>query len=401
MCRSRRRPTSGSTVNETARKIRKACYTVVTLVVLITAGCAHGLQEKMPGQLISAPEEFPISPATENFVQKAMKIRYRSTSGIDGSATDVSGVVFVPKGEAPSNGWPIASIGHPTTGLNQDCAPSTDPSAYENMPAVVSFLMKGFVVVVSDYQGLGMPGLHPYLDPKTVAYNVIDAARAARQTTPGTSDTWVAYGFSQGGQAAWAANEMSAEYGAGLRLVGSVSLSPPTDLRPMVDALEDGTLSIDQIVLLPLILKGIQAAHPELKFDDYLHGAISSNIAVFFSCSGDHENLKTLIAKTASPADYKPATPEAAEKLRNWLGDYSLPGRHAPRPMLVVYGDSDPILRAAWTVAGLRRACELGDIVDVHVMAGLAHDAPPGQTYVDWLLERLAGIPSSNYCAVT
>src|SRR5215211_3321626 len=192
---------------------------------------------------------------------------------------------------------------------------------------------------------------------------------------------------------------MSADYGAGLRLVGSVSLSPPINLRPLVDAMEHGTLSTDQIILLPIILKGIQAAHPELKFDDYLHGVMALSINVFFACSGDNEDLKGWIAESASPDDYKPATREAAEKLRNWLGEYSLPARQAPRPMLVVYGDSDPILPAAWTADGLRRACGLQDVVDVRVMQGEGHDAPPGQADVAWVLARFAGIPPINSCA--
>jgi pimeloyl-ACP methyl ester carboxylesterase len=269
---------------------------------------------------------------------------------------------------------------------------------YEGLPELAPLLANGFLVVVSDYQGLGTPGPHPYLDPKTAGYNIIDAVRAARQTVPDTSDRWVGYGFSQGGQAVWAANEMSSDYGAQLRLMGSVSVSPPTGLRPLGEAMEHGKLFTDQIVLLPLILKGLQTAHPELNFHDYLHGVLAHNMGVFLSCSSDNEALKVEIAGKASPDDYKPATPEAADNLQKWLGEFSLPVRRAPSPMLVSYGDSDPIVPAAWTADGLRRACALGDTIDVRIMPGQGHDSNLGQAGIDWISARFAGAPTPDSC---
>jgi pimeloyl-ACP methyl ester carboxylesterase len=329
---------------------------------------------------------------------EAVEIHYRSTSGKDGTPTDVSGVVLVPAGDAPPGGWPIASIGHPTTGINDTCAPSANPEILETIPGVVSLLAKGFTVVVSDYQGLGTPGPHPYLDPKTAAYNVIDAVRAARQVSPDTSDTWVAYGFSQGGQATWAANEMAIDYGSELHLLGSVSLSPPADLRPLVDSMEQGTLSVDQIILLPIILSGVQASHPELNIDDYLHGALGMSSDLFLTCNGEYESLKTLVAKNVSPDDYKPTTPEAADRLRQWLGDYSLPTRRASSPMLVAYGDSDPILPAAWTTDAVSRACDLGDVIDVRVTEGQGHVPDISEEGTDWIMRRFDGITPTDSC---
>ena len=62
---------------------------------------------------------------------------------------------------------------------------------------------------------------------------MIDAARAVHNALPETSARWAAVGLSQGGQAAWAANELNSSYGQGLELIASVSLSPPTDLAPL------------------------------------------------------------------------------------------------------------------------------------------------------------------------
>jgi pimeloyl-ACP methyl ester carboxylesterase len=352
----------------------------------------------VPGQLLSSPAKLHSYPTLAALAQTAARIRYRSTSGIDGSATVVSGLIFVPKANPPPQGWPIASIAHPTTGIARECAPSAHRDLMGNLSTVAEFLSRGYVVVASDYQGLGTPQPHPYLEPKTAAYNIIDAVRAARQAVPGASDTWVAYGFSQGGQAAWAASEMSADYGKGLRMVSAVSISPPTDLRPLVDAMENGTLTTDQMVFLPLILEGVKAAHPELNLGDYLHGVLADRVDVFFACAGVHDDLKAAIAKSASPDDVRPVSKQAADNLRSWLSDYSIPMRQMNVPMLVIYGDADPIIRADWTADAIHHACALGDILEVHVAHGQGHVVEVGDLPIDWTQARMNGTHPHDSC---
>ena len=88
------------------------------------------------------------------------------------------------------------------------------------LSTVIAFLTDGYAVAMTDYQGLDDVGVHPYLEPWTAAYNVIDAVRAIRNLSADVSSNWAAYGVSQGGQAVWAANEINAEYGHALKLVG-------------------------------------------------------------------------------------------------------------------------------------------------------------------------------------
>ena len=85
-----------------------------------------------------------------------------------------------------------------------------------------------YAVVASDYQGLGKDGTyHPYLDATTEGQNLIDSVRAARKLVPDASTRWAAFGGSQGGQAAWAANELAGGYAPELQLVGTASYSAP------------------------------------------------------------------------------------------------------------------------------------------------------------------------------
>jgi len=84
---------------------------------------------------------------------------------------------------------------------------------------------RGYAIALTDYQGL-----HPYLEPRTAAFNVIDAVRALRSIFPDASWKWLAYGGSQGGQAAWAADKQNAFYGEQLLIVGAVALAAAANM---------------------------------------------------------------------------------------------------------------------------------------------------------------------------
>lgn len=379
----------------------------VALVALLLAPVSCGardahpaaIPQRSPGELFTEPAPLATYPMLQQFTDRAVKIRYGSTSGADGSPTIVSGVLFVPKGVAPEGGWPIASIGHPTAGLNSDCAPSGYPGLMGNAGTIAQFLIFGYVVVMSDYQGLGTPGPHRYLDPTTAGNNVIDAVRAARSVVPEASNAWVGYGISQGAQAVWAANEEAASYGQGLRLVGTMSIAPVTDLRPLVDAMQAGTLTVEQKVLMPMVLEGLQVRHPDLELDDFLHGAMAQSIDVFLGCAGENSSLRGIIAQSAPAADFKPSSAQAADQLRTWLASDALPRRQASAPMFIGYGDADPVVLPQWTVDAVQRACALGDVIDVQLALGQGHGILDlGSKPVDWITGRFDGSPAPDSC---
>jgi Secretory lipase len=181
-----------------------------------------------PGTLLKATTMPMLDRRLTAMTSVAARIAYSSTSGITHEPTEVTGTVFAPIGRPPEGGWPIIAFGHPTVGILPDCAPSASPTLMNLSSTIMVLIKAGYAVTLSDFQGLGdARTYHPYLDAATAAYNLIDSVRAARKILPDTSDRWVALGISQGAQGSWAANELAAQYGSGLNLVGSVSLSPP------------------------------------------------------------------------------------------------------------------------------------------------------------------------------
>ena len=110
----------------------------------------------------------------------AWKILYTST-GLDGKPIEVSGVVIASDLPAPTAGRHVVAWAHPTTGVSDRCAPSAFPEFFETIPHLTALMALDYVVVATDYPGLGTAGPHPYLVGVSEGRAVLDAVRAARE----------------------------------------------------------------------------------------------------------------------------------------------------------------------------------------------------------------------------
>jgi dienelactone hydrolase len=189
------------------------------------------LPEGRPGQLIRAVEiRGPAKPTGT----RAWVILYHSRS-VDGRDVAVSGLVVAPPGARPGVPRPVVAWGHPTSGLADRCAPSR-----HGMRGLASMhdvwldavLRRGYVVVATDYEGLGTPGLHPYLVGESEGHSVLDGVRAAAHLRgAGAGGRTVVWGFSQGGHAALWTGEVARAYAPDVRLSGVVAVSPGGSLE--------------------------------------------------------------------------------------------------------------------------------------------------------------------------
>ncbi|WP_237571659.1 lipase family protein [Mycolicibacterium lacusdiani] len=329
----------------------------------------------------------------------AARVEYESKSGIDGSRQVVSGSVFVPKGQPPPGGWPIIAMGHGTTGIQHDCGPSLWPNLLGASEAVATLINSGFLVTLPDYQGLGMyDTYHPYLDSTTVGYNMIDAVRAARKLVPDASSRWLAFGSSQGGQAAWAANELSGSYGAGLDLVGSASVAPAANVVGLADSAAAGVLTPEQASALQWVLVALKEEHPDLDLDDYRRGVVAEKWDVLSACVGPLVAERTAVTLQVTPDDLRPSSEEATNRLREYLAEMSLPKVKANAPMLVLFGDMDKVVAPQWTVDAVRRACEMGNVMEAYSAPGRGHDDIDGAVALGWVNQRFANVAPNDSC---
>lgn len=145
------------------------------------------------------------------------------------------GAVYYPSGKAPAGGWKVVSWAHGTSGIAEKCAPSRAPGTDRDRlePTIRAALAAGYVVVASDYIGLGGGDRAQYLGGRSEAHSVLDMIRAARRKDPRISKDWVSVGHSQGGHAALWAAWLARRYAPDLSLHGTVALAPASHTEVM------------------------------------------------------------------------------------------------------------------------------------------------------------------------
>ena len=355
-----------------------------------------------PGTLVEV-KPLQDSVAFDQVSATAVRVVYRSTSGIDDSPTEVSGVVVVPPGDPPRGGWPILAVGHVLTGLIPQCAPSLAEELGGYSSALSVFLSSGYVVAMTDYQGLGVDGFqHMPLQAATLGKNLIDSARAARHVLPTASTKWAAYGIGEGGLAAWAAADQASTYGEGLEMVGAVALSPYANLSGMAEAAEQGVLPREQYYLYLAALQSLADSSAGLNLDDYTTPRVRENLDLTTKCAPLDVGSQMDAVSSLQPDDIRPRDEAAAARLREEIASTAVPldtGGPAA-PVLVVYATEDPTVSASSINDAARSACERGSPVEVDRRIGDTNTANDlvTQKAFGWLQQRFDGQGLADPC---
>lgn len=229
-----------------------------------------------PGTLLrTQPAPHLLNIAGPTLPGYAEKILYTSTT-THGETVAVSGYVIEPTtrwaGEGPT---PTIVVAPGTRGAADSCAPSrtaglvgaADPAGltanvnYES-PFQYAASNYGMRVVVTDYIGLGTPGVHTYVDNTEQAHAVLDAARAGLAAAGVPADSPVGFfGYSQGGGAVAAAAEHAAAYAPELNIKGTYAGAPPANLEAVLQAVDGSGI----VGVFGYAIAGYSDRYPELK----------------------------------------------------------------------------------------------------------------------------------------
>ncbi|UGT44667.1 lipase family protein [Nocardia yamanashiensis] len=377
-----------------------------------------------PGDVIRAePAEVAVP-----FPARATRVLYRSIDPA-GAAVAVSGIVFDPVAAWSGPGErPLVSFSAGTQGQGDQCAPSRlfgqlvhytpplDLMAEYEITAVGELLARGAAVVVTDYQGLGTPGTHTFLNAEAEAHAVIDAARAA-QRLPGTgipaAGPVLFWGFSQGGHAAGAAAERVGTYAPELDLRASYVGAVPGDLMEF-GSYADGTALSGAFGYL---LNSMRTVYPDTipVLDAALNGhgrAVLADTAG--QCAGETV-LRYAFQHTSSwTADGRPLFPDVIAsdpRTLRALDDQRLGNRRPTAPVLLLTGPADDIVPASGVRALAERWCAQGTPVQLltldHIPTllpgtilghGLDSVAFQLENALPWLDDRLADRPAPSTC---
>lgn len=386
-----------------SRRVAARCA-LASAVVLLASGvsaCSDvdhfydtpgGLQDGRAGTLLrSSPIFLPGAG------QRGWRILYQST-GLDGRAIAVSGLFVRPAAPAPPGGFPLISYAHPTVGLADACAPSKRNDIGVLTARAVA---AGFAVALTDYEGLGTSGVHPYLVGQSEGRSVLDAARAVR--TLGGSDVGDRvgiWGYSQGGHAAMFAAQIAPTYAPDLEVIGAISVAGPasdgwvTDMlnRPDLYALgvmvavawsaNDAMLQAGDV----LGQVGLDAT-PRLLGTDVGRPAVCSDLGGIGIGHAPSELVKS------EPASL---TPWRTELERNAVG-----AAKPSAPLLLFSGTADDLVSSSEAGFARDRYCtrqaniELRNIPDANHLTVMSGALDPG---LSWMTERFAGTIATSSC---
>lgn len=321
----------------------------------------------LPGALLRS-EALAVQPQMPAAAQ-ALRLLYSSTderwhSGL----IAVSGALYLPVGNPPPHGWPLLAWAHGTLGIADACAPSWTGLRDRDASYINRWLARGFAVVVTDYQGLGGPGPHPYTVWQAEGRSVLDSIRAARSIRPGLiANHTILAGQSQGGGAALGAAILAGGYAPELSIRGAV-ITAPNSTFP------DGPIALaprqSNTVFLELASVGLREGGPRIEDLLTARGLELLSIARQ-GCTRDIA-LKSKALQIGSFAELLTVPLETLNAMR--IPTTDMPQASIAFPLFIATGMADRTIVPERQYAVAAALCAAGNQVTWRTYEGLGHD---------------------------
>lgn len=334
---------------------------------------------------------------------KLWRILYHSRS-VTGADVAVSGYVVVPARAAPAGGFPVIDWAHGTTGVARTCAPSLfseapDSSGLYVVPDLPNYVSAGYAVAATDYEGLGGPGVHPYLVGNAEGQDVLDAALAAAQI-PGLhlSRTTVIVGHSQGGQAALFAGQLAPSYAPSLHVVGTVAIAPLTEVASALPL----AAVFKEVSLVASAAYAWSHTYPDLPMASLFRPAIVARVDQLMS-SECLTAAGTALSRLPYTAVMQPNIGKDPALLRH-LEENSPGAVHTDSPVLVLQGLADTTIPAFLAQTFEQKQCpQVHDDLALRLYPGASHGGvliSSEEDMLAWIAARLAGKSVAPGCSV-
>ena len=306
-----------------------------------------------------------------------------------GKDVAVSGVVAIPKGEPPPDGWPVLSWAHGTTGNAPQCAPSKGTAPNIEQRFLNEFVAAGYAVTQTDYEGEGTPGLHPYFANTAAARDTIDIVRAARAIDPHIGAKWIVMGHSEGGTAALFAAAIAPSWAPDLQLLGAVSYAPATDITDALGFAMTSRQPASSLPLIMLMVEGIASTDPAVDLNRILS---SRGIALLpqlqRQCAG--ELMRSPAWNAVVPASLFVQNPPVDRLIQDFAHNepLNLPIRV---PLLIEQGTNDEMVSPALADSLRANLRANGVNVELDAIRGANHDSAMQRSFArvkSWVARR-------------
>jgi hypothetical protein len=378
-----------------------------------------------PGDLIrSEPSRLVLEPSGQlgAIMATGTRIMYRSTDS-HGHPNAVTGTYFEPYNPWPGRGpRPLLVYGPGTQGQGDQCAPSRlfnqgihwSPYLdlafnYEEL-FVATMVARGFAIVMTDYEGLGTPGTHTYVNRIAEGNAMLDAARAAKRLADTSLDPTgpVAFwGYSQGGGAAASAAELASQYAPDLQVVGTYAGAPPADLKELFPYADGSAL----VGVVGYTINSVIAGYPE--HEAAIRATLTPRGEDLIAKVADQciaETIAKFMFRHLQPYFNRDIYQLVNEEPFRTLFDQQKIGRLKPNsPVLINSNRYDPLV--PWTAANQlgRDWCAQGADVEFRT-----NEEPPlfnklvvnhalpmlvdGEAAMQWIADRFNGVPTTPNC---
>jgi uncharacterized membrane protein HdeD (DUF308 family)/alpha-beta hydrolase superfamily lysophospholipase len=396
------------------RRARRGLGAVASLVVAVALlAVSVALHAGSPSQqaFYAAPTTVPSAPGvllrSESFTTavpsnaRAWRILYTTTRDT-GVPAVASALVVAPEAQL-AGPRPVIAWAHGTTGIAVGCAPSLSKEPFTSgaLFTIDQVIAKGWVLVATDYTGLGTTGPHPYLIGEGEARSVLDAVQAARQL-PGLrlADETVVWGHSQGGNAALWAGVLAPGYAPEDHVVGVAALAPASDLPSLAGNFTKVTLGS---VFAAYVISAYSAAYADVSFDHYVIPAARSIVrATAGRCLGEPQILVSVIASLAGGNSIFAVNPDSGPLSKRL--QQNTPTGPIQAPVFLAQGEADPLILPAMQATYVKQRCALGGALEYRIYPGLDHvglvtgDSPLIPDLLSWTQGRFDGKTAPSDC---
>ena len=312
---------------------------------------------------------------------------------------------------------PVLGFAPGTTGIDDSCAASAEVPAkrnWANYPShMASYAANGYAAVIVDYEGMGDPSrIHHYMIGDLEGRALLDAVRTLTgidsvapkiDSSPGT----ILAGYSQGGHAAFWADQIASSYASDVTIKGVVGFGPVTDVKT---TLTDTTRGANILWFGPYILRSYQDWYREnygvntiLKspFSENLNADIAKNcIDTNIAYWGNRDITKVYTSqfiqamKGSSLAAFSPS-------LDRRLDENQVGTTKTSTPKLINHGQNDNVVLPSQSSVALRRLCASGSQVYLKIYPTATHYNTMILSLNDslaWMKQALSGEKTATSC---
>ncbi|MGE5826814.1 MAG: lipase family protein [Micromonosporaceae bacterium] len=348
-----------------------------------------------PGVLVRSEPFHRTVPAGAH----AWRILYTTTR--DDRTAAVASALVLAADRPPPGPRPVLAWAHGATGIARECAPSLLDDSLTAVPGLDRVLAQGWVVVATDYVGLGTPGPHPFLIGQGGARSVLDSVRAARQLSAVTlGGQTLVWGYSQGGNAALWTGILAPTYAPDAGVIGVATLAPGSNLTVLADNWGRGQ---GGVINAAYLIQAYSETYPDVDFGRYVRPTAAVQIHELASrCLSDSRvylsGISLLLFRQSIWAK-DPATGPVGERLRE-----NTPTGPIPMPVLIAQGDADPVVTPSAQAEYVGQRCAGGGRVDYRTyphrdhLSLVAAGSPVISELLQWSRDRLDGRPARSTC---